>query len=77
MLKYILAGLAGFVLLTATLIPDDAYARRGGGGGFPAVEAVFMAAASAAAACMLAAFMAALEGFMARAMRGAYARHIR
>ncbi|MEH2538910.1 hypothetical protein V1278_000481 [Bradyrhizobium sp. AZCC 1577] len=34
MLKYILAGLAAFVLLTATLIPDDAYARRGGGGGF-------------------------------------------
>jgi hypothetical protein len=33
MLKYILAGLATFVLLTATLIPDDAYARRGGGGG--------------------------------------------
>ena len=72
MLKYVLAGLAAFVLLTATLIPDDAYARRGGGGGFPAVEAVFMAAA-----CMLAAFMAALEGFMAGAMRGAYARHIR
>ena len=34
MLKYILAGLSAFVLLTATLIPDDAYARRGGGGGF-------------------------------------------
>ena len=34
MLKYILAGLAAFVLFTATLIPDDAYARRGGGGGF-------------------------------------------
>ena len=34
MLKYILAALAAFVLLTATLIPDDAYARRGGGGGF-------------------------------------------
>ena len=34
MLKYVLAGLAAFVLLTATLIPDDAYARRGGGGGF-------------------------------------------
>lgn len=33
MLKYILAGLAAFVLLVATLIPDDAYARRGGGGG--------------------------------------------
>jgi hypothetical protein len=34
MLKYILAGLAAFVLLTATLVPDDAYARRGGGAGF-------------------------------------------
>jgi len=34
MLKYILVALAAFTLLTATLIPDDAYARRGGGGGF-------------------------------------------
>lgn len=32
MLRYILAALAAFVLLTASLIPDDAYARRGGGG---------------------------------------------
>lgn len=34
MLRYILVGLAALVLVTATLIPDDAYARRGGGGGF-------------------------------------------
>ena len=33
MLKYILAALAAFVLLTATLIPDDAYARRVADGG--------------------------------------------
>jgi hypothetical protein len=35
MLRYLLALIAAFVLLTATLIPDDAYARggRGGGGG--------------------------------------------
>jgi hypothetical protein len=37
MLRCILAALAAFVLLTASLIPDDAYARgragyRGGGG---------------------------------------------
>jgi uncharacterized membrane protein len=31
MLRYILAPLAAFVLLTACLIPDDAEARRGGG----------------------------------------------
>jgi hypothetical protein len=36
MLRYILAALAVVVLLTASLIPDGAYARggRGGGGGF-------------------------------------------
>jgi hypothetical protein len=41
MLRYILAALAAFVLLTASLIPDDAEARgrggagyRGGGGGY-------------------------------------------
>ena len=34
MLRYLLAPLAALVLLTASLIPDDAYARRGGGGGF-------------------------------------------
>ena len=32
MLRYLLVALAGLVLITATLIPDDAYARRGGGG---------------------------------------------
>ncbi|MBW7971378.1 hypothetical protein [Bradyrhizobium sp. BR 10289] len=32
MLRYILAFVAAFVLFTATLIPDDALARRGGGG---------------------------------------------
>src|SRR4051794_41888732 len=31
MLRYILASLAAFVLLTTCLIPDDAEARRGGG----------------------------------------------
>ena len=37
MLRYILAGLAAFVLITASLIPDAADARagyRGGGGGY-------------------------------------------
>src|SRR5437588_641725 len=29
MLRYLLALVAAFVLLTATLVPDDAYARRG------------------------------------------------
>ena len=35
MLRYILAALAAIVMFTASLIPDDAYARggRGGGGG--------------------------------------------
>ena len=33
MLRYILAALAALVLLTASLIPDDAYARGGRGGG--------------------------------------------
>lgn len=32
MLRYIFVALAGLVLLTVTLIPEDAYARRGGGG---------------------------------------------
>jgi hypothetical protein len=32
MFRYILAAIAALVLLTASLIPDDAYARRGGGG---------------------------------------------
>jgi hypothetical protein len=34
MLRYILVALSALVLVTVTLIPDDAYARRGGGGGF-------------------------------------------
>ena len=37
MLRYLLAALAAIVLITASLIPDDALARRGGGmraGGF-------------------------------------------
>ena len=34
MLRSVLAALAALVLLSVTLIPDDAYARRGGGGGF-------------------------------------------
>jgi hypothetical protein len=33
MLRYILAALAAFLLLAASLIPDDAYARGGRGGG--------------------------------------------
>ena len=32
MLRYALAALAAVVLVSASLIPDDAYARRGGGG---------------------------------------------
>ena len=34
MLRYILAALAAFVLLTASLLPDDAEARGRGGGGY-------------------------------------------
>jgi hypothetical protein len=34
MLRYILTALAAIILLTASLIPEDAFARRGGGGGF-------------------------------------------
>ena len=34
MLRYLLAALAAFVLLTATLIPDDADARGRGGAGY-------------------------------------------
>ena len=34
MLRYILAPLAAVVLLTASLIPDDAEARGRGGGGY-------------------------------------------
>jgi hypothetical protein len=32
MLRYALAALAAAVLVGASLIPDDAFARRGGGG---------------------------------------------
>jgi hypothetical protein len=34
MLRYILTALAALVLLTASFIPDDAYARGRGGGGY-------------------------------------------
>ena len=34
MFRCILAALAALVLVTVSLIPDDAFARRGGGGGF-------------------------------------------
>ena len=33
MIRYILAAFAALILLTASLIPDDAYARGGRGGG--------------------------------------------
>jgi hypothetical protein len=56
-LRCFLAILGLAILLSATLIPDHAYARRGGGGLPPAV-------ASGAAACMPDAFTAALDGFM-------------
>ena len=64
MFKCILAGLAAFVLLTATLIPDDAYARRGGGGGFRGDGGGFHGGGMLAA-------------FMAGAMRGEFTRDIR
>ena len=52
MLRYLLAPLAALVLLTASLIPDDAYARRGGGGGFRGGGGGFHGAGSVAvAAC--------------------------
>ena len=34
MFRAALAALAAVVLVSASLIPDDAFARRGGGGGF-------------------------------------------
>ena len=34
MVRYALAALAAVVLVGASLIPDDAFARRGGGGGY-------------------------------------------
>lgn len=34
MLRYALIVLAAFVLVCASLVPDDAQARRGGGGGY-------------------------------------------
>ena len=34
MLRYVLPVLAALVLVTASLIPEDAFARRGGGGGY-------------------------------------------
>ena len=34
MFRYVLPVLAALVLVTASLIPDDAFARRGGGGGY-------------------------------------------
>jgi hypothetical protein len=34
MFRYALVGLAAAILVGASLVPDDAYARRGGGGGF-------------------------------------------
>jgi len=49
MLRGILAALAALVLVTVTLIPDDAYARRGGGGA--EAEAGFTEVGIAAAAC--------------------------
>jgi hypothetical protein len=52
MFRYILVALSALVLVTVTLIPDDAYARRS-----VAAEAAFTAAAcapevTAVAACM-------------------------
>ena len=34
MIRYALIGLAAAILAGASLVPDDAFARRGGGGGF-------------------------------------------
>ena len=34
MVRYALIGLAAAILVGASLVPDDAFARRGGGGGF-------------------------------------------
>jgi hypothetical protein len=36
MVRYALVGLAAAVLVGASLVPDDTFARRGGGGGFRA-----------------------------------------
>ena len=32
MFRFALIALAGFILIAASLVPDDAFARRGGGG---------------------------------------------
>ena len=50
MLRCILAVLAGLVLITVSLIPDDAHARRGGGG-FRGGGGGFHGAVSVAAGC--------------------------
>ena len=34
MIRYALIGLAAAILVAGSLVPDDAFARRGGGGGF-------------------------------------------
>jgi len=34
MVRYGLIGCAAAILVAASLVPDDAFARRGGGGGF-------------------------------------------
>jgi len=61
MLRYALAALAAAVLVSASLIPDDAFARRGGGyrgggyhGGGPNTAAArFMPAVTTAVAMRL------------------------
>ena len=80
MLRYILAARAAIVLLAASLIPDDAYARGGRGGGEASAAAVadFTVAASEVAACMPDASTAVLEGStVAVAMRDVHTHHIR
>ena len=63
MLRYLLAALAALVLLTASLIPDDAYARRGGGGGFRGGGGGFHGGGiRGGAVCMPDAFMAVVIG---------------
>jgi hypothetical protein len=59
MLRYILAAVAALVLITASLIPDDAFARRGvAAEGSVAAVVACVPVASTVAACERAVFTA-------------------
>jgi hypothetical protein len=69
MLRYTLAALAALVLLTASLIPDDAYARGRGGGGFHRGGAVAVRGARGGAVAVRGGRVAGYRGY---GYRGGY-----